>query len=50
MLGRDGSRDILVIKDALAGFKAAYPMPDKSTDSTMDTLKPFKGERTTGRL
>ena len=29
MLGIDGNRDILVMKDAYSGFKAAYPMPDK---------------------
>ena len=32
MLGIGGSKDMLVIKDAFSGFKAAYPMSDKSAE------------------
>jgi hypothetical protein len=28
MLGIDGNRDILVMKDAFSGFKTSFPMPD----------------------
>ena len=45
MLGIDGSRDILVLKDAFSGFKAAYPMPDRKADSTADAIKHFIGYR-----
>ena len=31
-------------------FQAAYPIPDKSADSTMDALKHVKGERTIERF
>jgi hypothetical protein len=41
MLGIDGSRDILVMKDAYYGFKAVYPMPDRKADSTADAIKHF---------
>ena len=39
MLGMNGSRDMMVLKDAYSGLKAAYPMPDKSSDSTMMAIK-----------
>ena len=29
MLGIDGSKDMLVIEEAVSGFKAAYPMATK---------------------
>ena len=45
MLGIDGSRDILVLKDAFSGFKAAYPMPDRKADSTADAIRHFMGNR-----
>ena len=32
MLGIDGNRDMLVIKDACSRLKAAYPMPNKKAD------------------
>ena len=43
MLGLYVNRGILVIQDAFSGFKFAYPMPDKTADSTMDAIKNFKG-------
>ena len=45
MLGIDGKRDILVMRDAFSGLKAAYPLPDKKADSTADAIKHFRGER-----
>ena len=45
MLGIDGSRDVLVLKDAFSGFKAAYPMPDRRADSTADAIRHFMGDR-----
>jgi hypothetical protein len=45
MLGIDGSRDILVLKDAFSGFKAAYPMPDRKADSTSGPIRHFMGDR-----
>ena len=50
MLGLDGNRDMLVINDAFSHFKSAYPMPDKSADSTMDAIKHVKGERNIERF
>ena len=50
MLGIDGSRDILVITDAYCGFKSAYPVPDKTADSTADAIKHIKGDRVIERL
>ena len=50
MMGMDGSQDILVIKDALSGVKLAYPMPDKTADSTADAIKHIKGDRVIERL
>ena len=50
MLGIEGSRDILVIKDAYSGFKSAYPMPDKTADSTADAIRHFKSDRTIERF
>ena len=50
MLGIDGSRDILVLKDAFSGFKAAYPMPDRRADSTADAIRHFKGYRNIERF
>ena len=50
MIGFDGNRVILVIKDAFSNFKSAYPMPDKSVDSTMDAIKHVKGERNIERF
>ena len=43
MLGIDGSRDSLVLKDAFSGFKAAYPMTDRKADSTADAIRHFMG-------
>ena len=45
MLGIDGSKYMLVIMVAFSGFKAAYPMADKSAESTMEALRHFKGDR-----
>ena len=45
MLGIDGSNDMLVKKDAFSGFKAAYPMADKSAESTMEVIRRFSGDR-----
>ena len=45
MLGIDGNRDILAMKGAYSGLKAAYPMPDKRADSTADAIKHFMGDR-----
>ena len=45
MLDIDGSRDMLVIMDAFFGFKAAYPMADKSAESTMEAIRHYKGDR-----
>ena len=42
MLGLDGNNDILVITYAFSGLKSAYPMPDKTVDSTMDAIRHFK--------
>ena len=44
-LGIDGSRDILVLKDAFSGFKAAYPMSDRKADSTADAIRHVMGDR-----
>ncbi len=43
MLGVDGNRDILVMKDAFSRLKAAYPVLDKTADSTADAIKHFYG-------
>ena len=45
MIGIDGSRDILVMKDAFSCFKAAYPMPDRRADSTVAAIRHFMGDR-----
>ncbi|MFM7983686.1 MAG: hypothetical protein ACKPKO_30615, partial [Candidatus Fonsibacter sp.] len=45
MLGIEGGRDVLVMKDAYSGLKAAYPMPDKTADSTMLAIQHFKGKQ-----
>ena len=45
MFGIDGIRDMLVVKDAFSGRKAAHPMADKSGESTMEAIKHFKGDR-----
>ena len=45
MLGIDGSEDMLLIQAVLSGFKAAYPMVDKSVESTMEAIRHFKGDR-----
>ena len=45
MLGIYGNRDILVMKDAYSGFKAAYPMPDKKADLTADAIKHLMGKK-----
>ena len=50
MLGLDGNRDTLVIKDAFSQFRSAYPMPDRSADSTMVAIEHFKGERNIERF
>ena len=50
MLGIDGSKDMLVIMGAFSGFKAAYPMADKSAESTMEAIWLFKGDRKTDRF
>ena len=50
MLGIDGNRDMLVMKDAYSGFKAAYPTPAKKADSTADAIKHFMGESKIERL
>ncbi|MFM7986346.1 MAG: hypothetical protein ACKPKO_44240, partial [Candidatus Fonsibacter sp.] len=50
MLGMNGSRDVMVLKDAFSGLKAAYPMPDQSADSTMMAIKLFKGDREISRF
>ena len=50
MLGIDGSKAMLVIKGAFSGFKAAYPMADKSAESTMEAIRHFKGDRNIERL
>ena len=50
MLGLDGNRDILVMKDAFSNIKSAYPMPDKSADATMGAIKHYKGERNIERF
>ena len=50
VLGVDGSRDILVIKDAYSGIKSAYPMPEKTADSTSDAIKHVEGDRAVDRL
>ena len=50
MLGMNGGRDMMVLKDAFSGLKAAYPMPDKSADSTMMAIKLFKGDREISRF
>ena len=50
MLGLDGNKDILVIQDAFSGFQSAYPMPDKTVDSTMDAINHVKGERNIERF
>ncbi|MFM7979837.1 MAG: hypothetical protein ACKPKO_11020, partial [Candidatus Fonsibacter sp.] len=42
MLGIEGGKDVLVMRDAYSGLKAAYPMPDKSADSTMMAIQHFK--------
>ena len=39
-----------MIKDAFSGFKPAYPMPDKTADSTADAIKHIKGDRVIERL
>ena len=31
--------------DAFFGFKAAYPMADKSAESTMEAIRHYKGDR-----
>ena len=36
--------EILVLKDALSGFKAAYPMPDRKADSTADAIRHLMGD------
>ena len=36
---------MLVIMDAFSGFKAAYPMADKSAESTMEAIRHYKGDR-----
>ena len=43
MLGIDGNRGILVMQDAVSGFKAASPMPANKADSIADAIKHFKG-------
>ncbi|MFM7987884.1 MAG: hypothetical protein ACKPKO_52085, partial [Candidatus Fonsibacter sp.] len=45
MLGIEGGNDVLVMKDAYSGLKVAYPMPDKSADSTRMAIQHFKGNR-----
>ena len=50
MLGIDGSRDILVLKVAFSGFKAAYPMPDRKADSTADAIRHIMGDRKVERF
>ncbi|MFM7979396.1 MAG: hypothetical protein ACKPKO_08785, partial [Candidatus Fonsibacter sp.] len=50
MLGIQGSRDIMVIKDAYSGLKSSYPMPDKSAESTIIAIKHFQREREFARF
>ncbi|MFM7989790.1 MAG: hypothetical protein ACKPKO_61800, partial [Candidatus Fonsibacter sp.] len=50
MLGVNGSKDVMVMRDAFSGLKAAYPMPDTSADSTMMAIKLFKGNREISRF
>ncbi|MFM7979574.1 MAG: hypothetical protein ACKPKO_09685 [Candidatus Fonsibacter sp.] len=40
----------MVLMDAFSGLKAAYPMPDKSADSTLMAIKLFKGDREISRF
>ncbi|MFM7980775.1 MAG: hypothetical protein ACKPKO_15790 [Candidatus Fonsibacter sp.] len=42
MLGVEGGKDVFVMKDAYSGLQAAYPMPDKSADSTKMAIQHFK--------
>ncbi|MFM7983421.1 MAG: hypothetical protein ACKPKO_29265, partial [Candidatus Fonsibacter sp.] len=50
MLGIEGGKDVLVMMDAYSGLKVAYPMPDKSADSTMMAIQQFKGNREISRF
>ncbi|MFM7981923.1 MAG: hypothetical protein ACKPKO_21645, partial [Candidatus Fonsibacter sp.] len=49
MLGMGGSKDVMVLMDAFSGLKVAYLVPDKSADSTLMAIKPFKGNREISR-
>ncbi|MFM7982090.1 MAG: hypothetical protein ACKPKO_22505, partial [Candidatus Fonsibacter sp.] len=50
MLGIEEGNDVLVMRDAYSGLKAAYPMPDKTADSTMMAIQHFKGNREISRF
>ncbi|MFM7981262.1 MAG: hypothetical protein ACKPKO_18295 [Candidatus Fonsibacter sp.] len=50
MLGIDGGKDTLVTMDAYSGLKSAYPMSDKSAESTMMAIKLFKGHSEISRF
>ncbi|MFM7987515.1 MAG: hypothetical protein ACKPKO_50200, partial [Candidatus Fonsibacter sp.] len=50
MIGIEGGKDVLVMKAAYSGLKAAYPMPDKTADSTMMAVQHFKGNREISRF
>ncbi|MFM7979920.1 MAG: hypothetical protein ACKPKO_11450, partial [Candidatus Fonsibacter sp.] len=50
MLGIEGGKDVLVMKDAYSGLKAAYLMPDKSADSAKMAIHHFKGNREISRF
>ncbi|MFM7989283.1 MAG: hypothetical protein ACKPKO_59215 [Candidatus Fonsibacter sp.] len=50
MLGIEGGKDVLAMMDAYSGLKAAYPMCDKSADSTMMAIQHLKGNREISRF
>ncbi|MFM7978774.1 MAG: hypothetical protein ACKPKO_05610, partial [Candidatus Fonsibacter sp.] len=50
MLGIEGGKDVLVMRDAYSGLKAAYPMPDKTAASTMMAIQHFRGNRDISRF
>ena len=43
-VGCDGSKDVLTVKDIATGYKMAYPMPNKSGESTVTALQKFIGQ------
>ena len=45
MVGINDEREALVIRDVHSGMIHVYPVPSKSTESTIEAVQHFRGTR-----